>query len=147
MIGGWSVSTYDDQFFEGATNHTAKFALLEETYQEFLTLCHQNQWREEEGAQVVFANGIAYLKNERDFSRWKDEKRDEELLRLARYGNDMNAAYSIMKFRAFNYRQATQTLEFNVTGLQGLLAHAEATIERLRTENERLKQELATKAA
>lgn len=102
---------------------------------------------EREGAQVVFANGIAYLRNEREFSRWSDENRDEELLWLVRYGNDMNAAYSIMKLRAFNYRQATQTLEFNVTGLQGLLAHAEATIERLRAENDQLKQELTNKAA
>ena len=120
--------------------------MLEETYQEFLALCRENNWSEEEGWQIVCANGVAYLKNERDFSRWQDEKRDEELLRLARYGNDMNAAYSVMKFRAFNYRQATQTLEFNVTGLRGLLAHAEATIDRLRAENEQLKAELARKA-
>lgn len=141
------MSADDEKLFEGAANHAAAFSMLEETYQEFLALCRENQWSEEEGAQVVFANGIAYLKNEREFSRWRDENRDAELLRLARYGNDMNAAYSIMKFRAFTYRQATQTLEFNVTGLRGLLAHAEATIERLRAENERLKQELANKAA
>ncbi len=135
----------DEELFAGAKNHPVAFSLLEETYQEFQALCRQNGWSEEEDLLTVFANGVAYLKNERDFSRWNGQDRDAELLRLARYGNDMNAGYSVMKFRAFNYRQAVQTLEFNVTGLRGLLAHAEATIERLRAENERLKTELAQK--
>ncbi len=135
----------DEELFAGAKNHAVAFSLLEETYQEFLTLCQENGWSEEEGLLNVFANGIAYVKNERDFSRWNGQDRDAEILRIARYGNDMNAAYSIMKFRAYTYRQAVQTLEFNVTGLRGLLAHAEATIERLRAENEHLKAELAQK--
>lgn len=140
------MSTEDDErLFHGAANHAVTFSVLEETYRESLALCRENKWSEEEGLQTIFANGVAYLKNEREFSRWRDT-RDKELLRLARYGNDMNAAYSVMKFRAFNYRQATQTLEFNVTGLQGLLAHAEATIDRLRAENEQLKRDLAKKS-
>jgi hypothetical protein len=133
----------DEELFAGAKTHAVAFALLEETYQECMTLCQENGWNEEEGLLTVFANGLAYLKNERDFSRWSHQDRDAELLRLARYGNDMNAGYSVMKFRAFSYRQAVQTLEFNVTGLHGLLAHAEATINRLRAENENLRAELA----
>lgn len=140
------MSSDDEELFEGAANHAVTFSILEETYQEFIALCRENAWSEEEGLQIIFANGVAYLKNEREFSRWRNEKRDEELLRLARYGNDMNGAYSVMKFRAFSYRQATQALEFNVTGLRGLLAHAEATIDRLHAENEQLKAELAKKA-
>ena len=136
----------DEQLFEGAKSHQVGFALLEETYQEFLALCQANRWNEEEGLLNVFVNGIAYLKNERDFSRWNGRSRDDEMLRLARYGNDMNAAYSIMKFRAFTYRQDVQTLEFNLTGVRGLLALSESTLEKLRAENERLKAELAAKA-
>ncbi len=133
----------DEELFKGAEKRAVAFSLLEETYQEFQALCRENGWSEEEGLLNVFANGIAYLKNERDFSRWNSQARDAELLRLARYGNEMYAGYSVMKFHAFTYLQAVQTLEFNVTGLRGMQAHAEATIERLRAENEQLKAELA----
>jgi len=135
----------DEKLFAGAASHALTFSLLEETYQEFLALCHENDWSQEEGLLIVFANGLAYLKNERDFSRWNGQNRDDEMRRLARYGNEMNAMYSVMKFRAFNYREAVRTLEFNVTGLRGMFDHAEATIERLRAENERLKTEPARK--
>ncbi|MCL4393755.1 MAG: hypothetical protein M1482_02905 [Chloroflexi bacterium] len=135
----------DEELFAGAERRAVTFSLLEETYQEFMTLCQANGWSEEEGLPTVFANGIAYLKNERDFSLWNGQDRDAEMLRLARYGNDMYAGYSIMKFRAFTYHQDMQTLEFNVTGLRGLLALSEATVERLRAENERLKADLAAK--
>jgi len=135
----------DNQLFADAANHTVTFSLLEETYQEFLDLCHANSWNEEEGLQMVFANGVAYLKNEREFSKWSGDDRNADFVRLARYANDRNAMYSVMKFRAFNYLQDMQKLEFNVAGLRGSLAHTEATIDRLRAENEQLKAELAKK--
>lgn len=136
----------DDKLFAGAANHAVTFPVLEETFQELLTLCCENGWSEDEGLRIVFANGLAYLKNEREFSRWNGQAGDAEALRLAKYANEMNSMYAVMKFRAFNYRAAMQTLEFNVAGLRGLLAHTEATIERLRAENEQLKAELAKKS-
>ncbi len=132
----------DDKLFEGAASHAVTFPVLEETFQELLTLCRENGWSEDEGLRIVFANGLAYLKNEREFSRWNGQARDAEALRLAKYANEMSSMYAVMKFRAFNYREAMQTLEFNVTGLRGLLDHAHVTMDRLRTENAQLKAEL-----
>lgn len=133
----------EDEMFANASDHTITFALLEETYQEFLALCRENGWNEAEGLPLVFATGIAYLKNEREFSRWNGDDRATEFIRLARYANERNAMYSVMKFYAYNYLQDVQKLETQVTGLRGLLASTQAALERERAENARLRAELA----
>lgn len=133
----------EDEMFAGASNRTITFALLEETYQEFLALCRENGWSEAEGLPLVFATGIAYLKNEREFSRWNGDDRAADFIRLARYANERNAMYSVMKFYAYNYLQDVQKLETQVTGLRGLLASTQAALERERAENARLRAELA----
>lgn len=141
------MSEEEEKAFAGAENRSIAFPLLKETYLEFLERRKENGWEEEEGLQIVFAHGLAYLRNEREFSRWEHQNCDEEVTRLAKYANQMSAQYSVMKFRAFNCFQAKQTLEFNVTGLRGLYAHATASIDRLRSENEQLKAELAKKSS
>jgi hypothetical protein len=133
----------EDEMFAGASNHTITFSLLEETYQEFLALCRDKGWSEAEGLPLVFATGVAYLKNEREFSRWDGDDRNAEFIRLARYANERNAMYSVMKFYAYNYLQDAQKLEMQVTGLRGLLASTQAALERVRAENARLQAELA----
>jgi hypothetical protein len=54
----------EDEIFAGA-KRTITFSLLEETYQEFLAVCREQGWSESEGLLLVFATGLAYLKNER----------------------------------------------------------------------------------
>ncbi len=119
----------EDEMLAGASNRAITFSLLEETYQEFLALCRDKGWSEAEGLPLVFATGVAYLKNEREFSRWD--------------GDDRNAMYSVMKFYAYNYLQDAHKLEMQVTGLRGLLASTQAALERVRAENARLQAELA----
>lgn len=133
----------EDEMFTNASNRTITFAVLEETYQEFLALCCEQGWSEAKGLPLVFATGIAYWKNEREFSRWNGDDRATEFLRLARYANERNALYSVMKFYAYTYLQDVQKLETQVTGLRGLLASTQAALERERAENVRLSAELA----
>jgi hypothetical protein len=132
----------EDKGLDGSGIHTLSIRLLEETYQRVKNLCERNEWGEEEGLQIVLATGVAYMDNERTFSRWEWQDSSAELLRLARLAAERDAMYSVMKFRAFECSQAKQTLEFNVTGLRGLNAMAGATIQRLTEENQQLKAEL-----
>lgn len=131
-----------DKIFEGSAVHEFSVRLLKEAYQRLKDLCENNKWSEEEGLRIILSNGIAYIENERTFSRWDQQDSNAEMLRLARLAAERDAMYSVMKFRAFECSQAKQTLEFNVTGLRGLNNMAYATIDHLREENEHLKAEL-----
>ncbi len=138
----------EGEIFQGAANHRLTFSIPEDAFREFLALCQENDWgeSEEEALQIVFANGLAYLKNEREFARWEDQSGEAIPPPLYRLVGDLNRNYAVVKSHAFGYRQSIQTLEFNAAGLNGTLASLELAMEHLRADNERLKAELAKKS-
>jgi hypothetical protein len=53
--------------------------------------------------------------------------------------------YSVMKFKAFQLLQIARTLEMNVAALRNANCGLKGTVQRLRRENERLKEQASPK--
>ena len=141
----------DTDLFDGAAERTVEVALLEETYQDILALCRQEEWDEDEGRRIVMARGLAYLQGNAEIARLNSNDVDlaAELRDKVQQVADYHGMYSVMKLKAFKLLQVAQTLEMNVAGLRGELNLARSTIPMLRqkinelkTENAELRQRL-----
>ena len=55
--------------FKGASATTVEVPLLEETLRDARALIEEQKWDEQEGLQIIFANGLYYLRGERSLGR------------------------------------------------------------------------------
>ncbi len=97
--------------------------LLDDLWRDVQALCAENEWSLEEGLRIVFANGLAYLKR----------RSDEGSIEAKRDYLDLSAQYSVMKFRAFQFMQAAQTLDMKLNGTRSELELLRRANEDLRT--------------
>ena len=145
--------------FKGVSATTVEVPLLEETLRNATALIEQEKWDDTEGLQIIFANGLNYLRGNQSLRtlNCNDEPLAREVERLSRDLMDMHSMYAVMKYRAYTLSEAKQALEFNVTGLEvenrwstsrlwqfrADEEQMQKELEALRGENERLRQRLA----
>ena len=147
------------QVVRGAKSRKVEIEMLEETYQDALKLAVEAGWDEKEALLGVFTYGVAYLRNQLTQSRVMDGDAShtattEDLIKRCM---ELEAMYSVLKFRAYGLAKDRQILELNIAGLrpdnegmrQRLLQYREqvdslqSEIKRLRQENEQLKAALS----
>jgi hypothetical protein len=130
--------------FKGVSTTTIPIPVLLEELEKAKVLFADNKWSEEEGTQIIFANGLAALQGMARLQEVSgtDGAFGSELERLTRELMDMQSKYAVMKFRAFTLDQAKQALEMNVTGLQVENRASGSRIWKFRADEEMLKGEL-----
>ncbi len=143
------------EVLRGARDKKVEIDMLEETYQQALSLAAENGWDEDEALLGVFATGIAYLKTRQTLARAEGSASDRAatLQEMAERCMQAESMYSVLKFRAYGMAKDRRILELNVAGLrpdnegmrQRLFAYREevaglrAEVQQLREENRRLK--------
>jgi septal ring factor EnvC (AmiA/AmiB activator) len=132
------------ELFKGASATTVEVPLLEETLRDAKGLIEEQKWDEKEGLQIIFANGLYYLRGERNLGslNCNDDALAREVERLTEELMDMHSKYAVMKFRAYALNEAKQALEFNVTGLDTENRWASARLWQFRADEERMQKEL-----
>ncbi|MBI2913970.1 MAG: hypothetical protein HYY03_08625 [Chloroflexi bacterium] len=133
-----------DDLFKGAKVATFELPLLEETLSEARALIGENGWPEQEGLQIIFANGVYYLLGEKCLRGAATDATHQaaEVERLTAELMEMHSKYAVMKFRAFTLQQAKQTLEFNVVGLERENRWSGERLRQFRQDEEQLRAEL-----
>jgi hypothetical protein len=147
------------ELFKGVSATTVEVPVLEETLRNATALIEQEKWNETEGLQIIFANGLYYLRGEKQLQGilGGTDGLTAEVERLSRDLMDMHSMYAVMKYRAYTLSEAKQALEFNVTGLEvenrwsasrlwqfrADQEQMQKELEALRAENERQRQRLA----
>src|SRR6266542_1203823 len=106
--------------FSGVSITTVSIPLLAEELKQAKELTQANKWSEEEGLQIIFANGLSYLLGEARLTalNGSDVLLAEELKKVTDALMDMQSKYAVMKFRAYTLDEAKQGLQMNVTGLE-----------------------------
>jgi hypothetical protein len=119
------------QFFPDTHTVELKIAVLDEMWQDLQALCKENEWNLEEGLRTILANGLAYL-----HQRMSDDSTDTKETRL-----DLLAQYSVMKYRAFEFMQAAQSLDWKVNAMRSELELVQRANEDLRARLQQDKRE------
>ena len=132
------------ELFKGVSATTVQVPLLEETLSKARALIEQEKWDEQEGLQIIFANGLYYLREERSLGKLScdHDALAREVERLTRDLMDMHSMYAVMKYRAYTLSEAKQGLEFNVTGLEVENRWSTSRLWQFRADEERMQKEL-----
>ena len=132
------------ELFKGASATSVQVSLLEETLRNAKALIEEQKWDEQEGLQIIFANGLYYLRGERSLGRLScdHDALAREVERLTEELMDMHSKYAVMKFRAYALNEAKQALEFNVTGLETENRWSTARLWQFRADEEQMQKEL-----
>jgi len=140
-----STRETDTDMFDDTRERVVQIPLLEETYQDILRLCQENEWEEEEGLRTVLTHGLGYLQGERELARINVDGADlaAELRAKVEELSSYQSMYAVMKFKAFKLLQVARTLEMNVAGLRGELDLCRSTIPHLREKIAQLEKENA----
>jgi chromosome segregation ATPase len=130
--------------FKGTSATTVEVPLLEETLRDARALIEGEKWDEQEGQQIIFANGLYHLRGERSLGRLScdHDALAREVERLMEELMDMHSKYAVMKFRAYTLNEAKQALEFNVSGLDTENRWSTARLWQFRADEERMQNEL-----
>jgi len=133
----------DTDMFDDVREQVVQIPILEETYQDILRLCQENEWEEEEGLRTVLAYGLGYLQGERELARLNVDGADlaAELQAKVEELSSYHSMYAVMKFKAFKLLQVARTLEMNVAGLRAELDLCRSTIPHLRERIAQLEKE------
>ncbi len=99
------------QFFSDTQAVELEMTVLDGMWRDIQALCAENDWSLEEGLRIVLANGLAYLQH-----RMQDDSIEAKRAIL-----DLSGQYAVMKFRAFQFMQAAQTLDMKLNGTRGEL--------------------------
>jgi len=142
-MSGDTREMYAD-LFKGASTVTIEVLLLKETLRDAKPLIDEQKWSEQEGLQIIFANGLYYLRGERQLQHLPagTDGLAAEVERLTTELMDMHSKYAVMKFRAYTLNEAKQALEFNVTGLETENRWSTARLWQFRADEERMQKEL-----
>jgi len=132
------------KLFKGVSATSVQVPLLEETLSKAKALIEQEKWDEQEGLQIIFANGLYYLRGERTVGRLScdHDALAREVERLTEELMDVHSMYAVMKFRAYTLSEAKQALEFNVTGLEVENRWSTARLWQFRADEEQMQKEL-----
>ena len=132
------------ELFKGVSATTVQVPLLEETQRKARALIEQEKWDEQEGLQIIFANGLYYLRGDQSLGGLScdHDALAREVERLTRDLMDMHSMYAVMKFRAYTLSEAKQALEFNVTGLEVENRWSTSRLWQFRADEEQMQKEL-----
>ncbi len=131
--------------FDGARTCEVQLRALDERYSQAMALCRENDWPEQEGLLIIFANGLHYLRGEK-YLQGLDDSPDHlatEVKRLTDELMNVQSMYSVMKFRAYLLNQDNQALEFQNTALKTENRWSGARLRQFREDEELLRVELA----
>ena len=133
-----SASDYERQFFADAFGGTeivtVEVRLLQETYQDILAVAEQEGWLPEEALRILLTRGLGYTKGKL-LLRDGEGTQDVLLNRLL----EMESVTAVMRFYAFDFMRDNKILEMQNMALRAQCKELEASISRLRSENEALK--------
>jgi hypothetical protein len=138
---GREMEEIGDRLFAGVRKRRIEIELLEETYQQALELLRANHWDEAEGLLIIFANGLAFLRGERQLMELAPTTgaTGEAWQRLMDELIHLQSMYSVMKFRAFVLQQDNEALGFQNTGYREENRALVRRLERSRADEERLR--------
>ena len=132
---------------DGLETRTVTLEVLEETYQEVLTVARENGWSENEAPLVILANGLAYLRGRQQIAELArngaDEHVLEELNKTVRQLMQESSRYAVLKFKAFRMSQDNEALEMHESALNAENLMLRNRIEEFREDEERLKTRIA----
>ncbi len=121
--------------------------MLEETYQDVLTLTRENGWPENEALLIVLANGLAYLRGRQQIAELArngvNEQVVEELNKTVRQLMQESSRYAVLKFKAFRMSQDNEALEMHESALNAENLMLRNRLEESREDEERLKTRIA----
>lgn len=108
-------------------------------------LAEQQGWPEADAYVATLASGIGAFKEARarDLLQEDSETARDELDLLVKRMRQMETQYAVMKFRTWNFLQAYQASAMSQGALENRATGLALTVDRLREENEQLKQRLA----
>ncbi len=136
-----TASDYEQKFFAeafaGAEIVTVEVRMLRETYDDILAVAKQEGWEPEESLRILLTRGLGFTKGEL-YLRSGDERQDH-LVKLLLH---LESAAAVMKYYAFDFMRDNKVLEMRNAALNSMCHDLEATISRLRAENEALKAEI-----
>jgi len=132
-----SSADFERQFFAGAETVTLEIEVLKETYDDILAAIERNGWEPGEGLLTLLTLGLGYTQGER-LLHADDEERSHLIERLL----NLESVAAVMKFRTFNFMCDNQVLEMRMGALQNTILGLQGLVQRLRSENEALKQEM-----
>lgn len=132
-----SSADFERQFFEDAETVTLEIEVLKETYNDILAAIERNGWEPEEGLLTLLTLGLGYTQGEHLL--YAD---DEERSRLIERLLNLESVAAVMKFRTFNFMCDNQVMEMRMGALQNTILGLRGLVERLRSENEALRQEI-----
>jgi hypothetical protein len=117
-----------------------------ELYQRACQLAESEGWPAAETLLTVIAHGVAYLNGEQEVRRLRqgDPELRAEVERFHAKAMQLDGAYSVMKFRAYELTKLVRTLEMNNTGLQGENDLAKRRIAIFREDEARLRAEITS---
>lgn len=132
------------ELFKGVSATTVEVPLLKETLRDARALIEEQKWDETEGLQIILANGLYYLRGEKQLQGLSGgtDGLAAEVERLSRDLMDMHSMYAVMKYRAYTLSEAKQALEFNVTGLETENRWSTSRLWQFRADEERMQKEL-----
>ncbi|HZT07719.1 MAG TPA: hypothetical protein VFC51_11860 [Chloroflexota bacterium] len=119
--------------------------LPSEVYERACELASRERWPEPEVWLTLISYGLAYLEGERELSRLNrgDPDLRAEVERFHAQAMQLDSAYSVMKFRAFELAKLVKVLEMNIAGLRGENELAKHRLAMFRADEQRLKAEMA----
>jgi chromosome segregation ATPase len=132
-----SSADFEQHFFEGAEVVTLQIKVLQETYQDMLSVIQRNGWEVEEGLRILLTLGLGYAQG-----RYLLQADDEQRARLADRLTNLESVAAVMKFRTFSFMRDNQVLEMRMNALQTSVQGLQGVIQRLRPERDALQEEV-----
>lgn len=135
-----TFDSLENELFPNSGIKQVEIQVLTDFWQEIKSEFEKNDWEEEEGVRFILAAGLASIQNERLREQIKKETSDSylEFQRLQDERMHAYGRYAVMKYRCYQFMQASKTLEMqlNVCRVQ---------VEGLRKVNEQLRARLDEK--
>jgi len=109
-------------------------------------LAEQQRWPEADAYVAMLASGIGALKEARARALLAEgnESARDELDLLVKQMRQMEMQYAVMKFRTWNFLQAYQASAMSRSALENRANGLALVVDRLRAENDALKERLST---
>lgn len=125
---------------DGEEERELSVSLLTSFWAELQRVIEVQGWREEEGVRRILAAGLRAIEGWTAADKSLDEMTPEEQLRFHQdRAASMDAAYSTMKFLAYQVMNQNDALDMNMKGLVPQLEAALARVEALEEEVRRLR--------
>ena len=133
---------FEKDFFSNAEVNHMEVDLLNDLWEDLKEEIALNEWSEEEGVRYILASGLAALRIVRLKESLARSEEDSQAMidRLQQERMQIEGRYAVMKYRAYQFMQATKTLQMQLNTCQ-------VQLEGLRRLNNQLRAKLEDDSA